>query len=179
MEKTLIVLKPDAIQKNLVGEIISRFEKASLKILGMKMIHPDEDFAKGHYPLDEEWSKQVFEKTKASYDKRGEEIPEKDHIELGEKIQSYLIKFLTESPVVAMVVEGENAIEEVRKMLGATEPKSAEPGTIRGDLASEESYQLADSEKRAIKNLVHASDSAENAAREISYWFSESELYGK
>jgi len=109
--------------------------------------------------------------------KGGEEIPEKDHIELGEKIQTYLVKFLTESPVVAMVVEGENAIEEVRKMLGATEPKSAEPGTIRGDLAPEESYQLADSEKRAIKNLVHASDSVENANREISHWFSESELF--
>jgi len=71
MEKTLVVLKPDTVQKNLVGEIISRFEKASLKILGMKMIHPDEDFAEGHYPLDEEWAKQVFEKTKASYEKRG------------------------------------------------------------------------------------------------------------
>lgn len=177
IQQTLVLIKPDGVQKGLVGEIIKRFEQRGLKIIGTKMLLVNEDLAKKHYPLDEEWAKMLFEKTKKAYEKEGKELKEKTHIEMGEKIQSYLTKFIMESPVIAFAIEGPKAIESIRKIVGATEPKSAELGTIRADFASEESYSLADSEKRAVRNLIHASDSPENAKRELELWFSENEIH--
>lgn len=177
MEKTLILLKPDAIEKNLIGEIVSRFEKAKMKVLGMKMVHIDEEFAKGHYPLDEEWARGSFENTKKVYEEKGEEVPFTDHMHFGQTIQKHNVDYLTRNPVVAIVLEGENAITSVRELLGATEPKKAQSGTVRGDFGEEDSYAQADKESRAVMNLVHASDSIENALREISHWFSETELF--
>ncbi len=177
MEKTLVLLKPDTLQRNLVGKIISRIEDIGLKILAMKMVLADEKKAIEHYPLDEEWAKNVFEKTKKAYEKEGKVIEHKNHIELGKSIQKWLSNFITEGPIVAMVVEGPHAIELVRKIVGSTEPRQALPGTIRGDFASTESYSVADSNKRVLRNLIHASDSPENAQREIKVWFTDAEIH--
>ena len=151
IERTLILVKPDGVARSLVGEIISRFEKAGLKIAGMKFVHIDKEFAKRHYT---------------------EDIAARR----GEHVRNWLIEYITEGPVAAMVLEGVEAIEHVRKMTGNTEPKSAMPGTIRGDFAHI-SYKHADEKKIPIKNLIHASATKEEAKAEISLWFSESELF--
>ncbi len=177
IEQTLVLLKPDALQRSLIGQIITRFENAGLKIISMKMLQADEELAKKHYRIEEKWAKQVYEKTKASYEKEGKKIPYKDHNETARAIQKMNMQFLREGPVIAIALEGPHAIEIVRKMVGLTEPRQAAPGTIRGDFAIVESYMLADSKKRVLRNLIHASDSIENAKREISLWFDNSELH--
>lgn len=176
-ERTLVLLKPDAIQRGLIGKIITRFEDTGLKIAAMRLIWAEEELARKHYPLDEEWAKGMFEKTKASYEKSGKKVPYKNHIEMGKTIQKRLVEFIKESPVLALVLEGPHAVELVRKMVGSTEPKSSAPGTIRGDFASVESYAISDKKERAARNLIHASDSVENAKREIAVWFTEKEIY--
>ncbi len=176
-ERTLILLKPDSVKRHLVGKIISRFEDTGLKIIGMKMTWADEELAKGHYNLDEDWAKNVYEKTKAVYEKEGKEMRCKDYLEWGGIIQKNNMKFLIEGPVIAAILEGPHAIELVRKMIGSTEPRSAVPGTIRGDFASVESYPVADANSRVVRNLVHASDSVKSAEREISLWFKPGEIY--
>ncbi len=177
IEKTLVLLKPDAVKRSLAGRIISRFEETGLKIVGIKMVQASQDLAKNHYFLDEEWAKNVFAKTKASYEKDKKKMKYKDHMELGKTIQSWNMKFLMEGPVIAMVLEAPHAVELARKLIGSTEPRSAAPGTIRGDLASTESYPLADANSRVLRNIAHASDSVENADREIALWFSQKELH--
>lgn len=177
IERTLVVLKPDAISRNLMGEIITRFERTGLKIMGMKMVWVDEAFAKKHYFLDEQWAKNVYEKTKKTKEANGEPFPYKDHMEYGGMIQRWNANFLREGPVVALVLQGPHAVEIVRKMVGSTEPRQATPGTIRGDYAMIESYTLANTKERVLRNLAHASDSPENAEREISLWFKEEELH--
>jgi nucleoside-diphosphate kinase len=176
-EKTLVLIKPDGVQKNLIGEIIKRFEKANLKVCGLKMRHPDEELAKKHYPLDEEWAKQAFEKTKKTAEKENRTLEFTDHMDFAKTLQSWLVNFITESPITAMVLKGPNAISLVREIVGATEPKQADKGTIRGDFASDESYEKANTQKRAVRNLIHASDSPENALREISTWFEDYEIH--
>jgi len=148
-EKTLVLIKPDGIQRGLVGEILSRFEKVGLKIVGMKMLSINCNFAERHY-----------------YD-----VKERH----GEKVLKGLTDYLCAGPVLAFVLEGINAIEVVRKMIGGTEPKSALPGTIRGDYAHM-NYARADSTERAVMNLVHASANPKDAEHEIGLWFSDSEI---
>ena len=176
-ERSLILIKHDGVIRNLIGKIISRFEEAGLKIIAMKMIWADEKLAKNHYQLDEQWAKNVYEKTKSANEKEGKRFPYKNHIEFGSLIQQWNVDFLKEGPVVAIVIEGPHAIEIARKIVGHTEPKQALPGTIRGDFASVESYELANTKTRVLRNLVHASDSPQNAEREISLWFKPSELH--
>lgn len=175
-EKTLVLLKHDTVKRGLIGKIITRLEDAGLKIVAMKMIHADESLAKNHYKMDEQWAKNVFEKNKAAYEKEGKKIHYKDHMEMGNTIQSWNVNFLTEGPIIAMVLSGNHAIELVRKMVGSTEPRQASPGTIRGDFASTESYVLSDTSKRVLRNLIHASDSVANANLEIELWFTPSEI---
>ncbi len=147
MEKTLVLLKPDAVQRSLVGNIVTRFENAGLKIVGMKMIWVDNDFSKKHYSA---------------------------HV--SKKFYPGLEKFITEGPVIAMVIEGIKSIEVVRKIVGSTEPSKALPGTVRGDFAHH-AYEYADKKGIAIKNLIHASDSKKNAEKEIELWFKKKELH--
>lgn len=176
MEKTLVLLKHDSISRGLVGKIISRFEDIGLKIVAMKMILPDENLAKNHYFLDEEWAKAVYEKTKTSYEKDGKTFPYKSHMEFGQQIQSWNMNFLREGPIIALILQGPHSIEIVRKLVGSTEPKSSSPGTIRGDYAMMESYAVADQKARVLRNLIHASDSKNSADREIALWFTEQEI---
>ena len=177
IEQTLVLLKPDAVARSLIGKIIARFEDAGLKIAGMKMVQPSLDLAGKHYILEEEWAKKLFNRTKETYEKAGKKIEYKDHMDLGKTIQGRNINYLHEGPVVALVIEGPHAIEIVRKMVGHTEPRQALPGTIRGDFASVESYALSDGKKRSIRNLIHASDTVDNAKREISLWFGKDEVH--
>lgn len=176
-ERTLVLLKPDAVTRGIIGKIITRFEETGLKIVAMKMIWADDNIAKKHYPLDEEWAKKTYSKSKESYDKEGKKYPYKDYMDLGKTLQKWLIEFLTEGPVVGIVLEGYHSIELIRKMIGSTEPRQALPGTIRGDFASTESYAVTDKQERVLRNLVHASDSVINAEREIALWFTPHELH--
>jgi nucleoside-diphosphate kinase len=176
-ERTLVLLKPDTIKRGVAGKIISRFEEAGLKIVAMKMVWADEELAQTHYKLDEVWAKNVFDKTKSAYEKDGKQMQYKDHLEFGKTIQRWNMNFLTEGPVIAMALEGPHAVEIVRKMVGSTEPRQAAPGTIRGDFATVESYAVADSKKRVLRNLIHASDTPENGVREIELWFSLNEIH--
>jgi len=176
-ERTLVLIKPDGVQKSLTGKIIQRFEDAGLIIVAMKMVWADEELAKNHYYLEEEWAKNLYDKTVQTYKKQNKEPPTSCHLEWGKTIQERLISYLNEGPVVAIIFEGPHAIDIVRKIIGPTEPRSAPPGTIRGDLASIESYAISDNEERPVKNLIHASDSEESAKREIGLWFSIDEMH--
>lgn len=175
-EKTLILIKHDGVIKNIIGEIIKRFENIGLKIVGMKMIWADDQILDKHYLFTDEWARGLFEKAKSAHEKQGKKFEHNDYIVYGKRIQSFLKECLSSGPIVAIVFEGPHAVEIGRKLVGSTEPRQALPGTIRGDF-SFDSYSLADPEKRAIQNLVHASDSVENAKREIDLWFSKKELH--
>lgn len=177
LEQTLILIKPDAVQRGLIGNIIARFENAGLKIIAMKMVQADDEKGYNHYPLDETWAKGVFDKTSKVYKENNKTLEYKDHIDMGKTIQGWLVKFLKESPIIALVLQGPHAVELGRKITGATEPRQAAPGTIRGDFATVESYLLADKNKRVLRNLVHASDTFDNAKREIEVWFTKDELH--
>jgi nucleoside-diphosphate kinase len=153
LERTLIIFKPDAIMRGFVGEILARFERVGLKIIAVKMLHPDYDHYFQHYEgigtLKSRKGDKIFKDTMTS---------------------------MQEGPVIAMVLEGVEAVELVRKMVGGTEPKTAQPGTIRGDYAHV-SYGQASSVNKAVANIIHASADTKEADKEIAHWFSESELH--
>ena len=158
MEKTLVLVKPDGVQRSLVGEIIKRFENTGLKITGMQMIWANEEFARKHYRED--------------LDIKYKDVLEK----YGKDIRKELVKYLKEGPVIAFVLEGIEAIKIVRKIVGSTYPEESLPGTIRGDLAHI-SKNYANENNIMIRNLVHASGNKEDAQIEISVWFRPEELY--
>lgn len=147
IERTLVLLKPDAVQRCVMGEIVARFERAGFKIVGCKMAWVDEEFSKKHYA---------------------------EHVE--KPFYPGLEAMITHGPVLALVLEGIQAVENIRKMVGETEPRAAKPGTIRGDYAHV-SYGYADDKKIGVKNLIHASASASDAKKEIDLWFSPEELH--
>lgn len=153
IQQTLILFKPDAVQRGIVGEILTRFERVGLKIVGTKMIFPNKEHYHKHY---EGIGKMVTRR--------------------GEKAFDMALEFMTQGPVIAMVFEGVEAVELVRKLVGGTEPKSALPGTIRGDY-SHMSFGYADERNVGIPNLIHASGSIEEAKQEIEHWFSNYEIY--
>lgn len=174
-ERTLVVVKPDGIQRALIGEIIKRYERTGFKLVALKMFVPTESMIEEHYLLDPEWKKNVGEKAIASYVKKGETPPSSDPVEVANLVVERLKKYMTSGPVIAMVWEGAHAVELVRKITGGTEPRSAGIGTIRGDFVVD-SYQLADGADRAIRNLIHASGSVREAEMEIPHWFSAKEI---
>ncbi len=181
MEKTLIILKPDAVARGLVGEIVSRFEKAGMKLLAAKMVWPDKDLANKHYPTERtEFIKGMGNKTLESYKEEGHSAEDNfgsdDAHTIGLQLQKWLVDFITSGPVMSMVLEGENAVKATREIAGHTIPAKAQKGTIRGDY-SDDSAIKANLEKRSIKNLVHASGDKEEADFEIKLWFSEDELH--
>ncbi len=151
IERSLVLLKLDAINRGVVGEIIQRFERTGLKLAGLKLVWSDKDTALKHYT---------------------EDLAERR----GQKVRDLMIDMITSGPIVAMVIEGSEAVEVVRKMVGETEPKSAAPGTIRGDYAHL-SFKHADENEMAVFNLIHASANLEEAEQEISVWFQDFELY--
>ena len=180
MEQTLVIFKPDSVQRGLVGEIISRFERVGLKIVGMKMLMVSREQADKHYPASRtEFIDGMGGKTLENYEKLGidamKEFGTKDPHEIGLKIREWLVTMITEAPVITMVLEGPHAVELVRKMVGHTLPLSSAPGTIRGDYSYDSSY-LANTGGRPIKNLLHASGNVEEAKFEVDLWYKKEEL---
>lgn len=175
IERSLVLIKPDGVQRGLVGEIIRRFEQCCLKIIGLKMVYASKEIAGEHYADDEEWMKAVGAKQKNAYEKKGVRV-EKSEVELGRHVRNLLMDYISMSPVIAMVIEGHNAVAKIRKIVGATSPADAEPGTIRGDFAIDH-YPLADVSKRPIQNLIHASGAVDEAEREIKIWFNDDEIF--
>ena len=153
VEKTLILFKPDAVQRGVVGEILTRFERVGLKIVGTKMLTPTKNHFHTHY------------------EEIGQVITRR-----GEHVFNQVLDMMTDGPVIAMVLEGVEAVELVRKLVGSTEPKSAAPGTIRGDF-SHMSYGYGDEAQKGIPNLIHASGDSKEAAKEVAHWFAGEELY--
>ena len=174
-EKTFVIIKPDGVQRTLIGEIIRRYEKMGLKLLALKMVIPTAEIAEKHYTLDPEWVRKVGEKSIAGYKTKGLVPPTEDPIELGNGVLKRLVKFMISGPVVAMVWQGAHAVQIVRKMTGGTEPLTSDVGTIRGDFVID-SYQIADLDNRAVRNAVHASGSIEEAKNEIDLWFKPEEV---
>lgn len=174
-EQTLVLIKPDGLQRSLVGEIIKRYEQVGLKLAGMKFIVPTKEHIEKHYTLDPRWRTVTGEKTIKGYRDKGLIPPSEDPLEVTEKILKGLMKYMTSGPVIAMVWQGAHAIELVRKLTGGTEPLKSDVGTIRGDYVLD-SYQMSDSDGRSVRNLVHASGSKEEAEKEINHWFSKGEL---
>lgn len=174
-ERTLVIIKPDGIQRTLIGEIIKRYERIGLKLVGMKMVVPTEDHIEKHYTLEPEWRRITGEKTIASYIKKGETPPSNDPYEVTKIILQNLKKFMTSGPVIPMVWEGAHAVEIGKKITGGTEPRTSDIGTIRGDYVLD-SYYMSDSDKRSVRNLVHASGNVKEAEMEIAHWFKPEEL---
>jgi nucleoside-diphosphate kinase len=174
-ERTLVIIKPDGIQRSLIGEIIKRYERSGLKLVGLKMLVPDKDLIERHYLIDPEWRIKTGLKTIESYKKKGKTPPSDDPLKITEIILNNLKKYMTKGPVVAMVWQGMHAVPIVRKITGGTEPLTSDMGTIRGDFTID-SYEVADVDKRAVRNLIHASGSSDEADKEIALWFSKDEL---
>jgi len=174
-EKTLIVIKPDGIQRTLVGEIIKRYERIGLKLVAMKMLVPTPEHIEQHYTLDPEWRRVTGEKTIAGYKAKGLKPPTENPLEVTEKLLKNLKKYISSGPVLAMVWQGAHAVALGRKIAGGTEPLTSDVGTIRGDYVLD-SYMMSDADDRSIRNLVHASGSVNEADMEIKHWFKDEEL---
>lgn len=166
MQKTLVLIKPDGVKKNLIGEIISRYEKAGLRVVELKMLVVPMEIIEKHYPMDEDYVRLIGQKSVQA----GEKVS--DVLQQGRKVVGWLRNFITSGPLVAMVLEGEDAVAHVRKITGYTDPSQAEKGTIRGDLGTD-SILKANREGRPVWNLIHASGTPEEAEKEIKLWFGE------
>ncbi len=179
-ERTYVMVKPDGVVKGLIGEIIKRFEQRDLKIVALEMYKPTYEEIDNHYPKDPAWIARLGEKTLKTYKKYGydplEDFGTDDPAKIGPEIRKWLMDYMTSAPVVKMVVEGTHAVDMVRKIAGPTMPYLAEMGTIRGDY-SNDSPAVANAEKRAIMNLIHASETPEEAAHEIEHWFGTSTIH--
>lgn len=175
LEQSLVILKPDTVQRGLVGEIITRFEKKGLKIVAMKMVWPSRDQATNHYDQPEEAARALGTKTITSYAEKGIPFWTDDPMKVAKDIQKKLVDYLIAGPVVAMVIEGTHAIEHVRKIRGNTSPLKADIGSITADYTVD-SYFVSDEDCRAMRNLVHASGTVEEAKAEIKIWFKDSEI---
>ncbi|NOZ80107.1 MAG: nucleoside-diphosphate kinase [DPANN group archaeon] len=147
IQRSLVLIKPDGVQRGLIGEILRRFEHAGLKMVGMKMVWMDKELSRKHYA--------------AHVDK-----PFYPNVET----------YITSGPVVALVLEGVDAVENIRKLVGSTEPKQSPPGTIRGDFAHM-SYGYADAHDLSVKNLIHASGTPDEAKKEVALWFEDDEIH--
>ena len=174
-EQTLVIIKPDGVQRSLVGEVIKRYEQCGLKLVALKIVIPTRKLALEHYSIDPHWASKTGTKTFESYIAKGLPTPGKDPIEFAENIRKTLVNYLSSGPVVTMVWQGMNAIGIVRKVTGGTEPLTSAPGTIRGDYTID-SYMAADADKRSVRNIIHSSGSSEEAQKEIQVWFKPEEI---
>lgn len=174
-ERTLVIIKPDGIQRTLIGELIHRYERTGLKLVALKMLVPTPDMVERHYLVDPEWRRITGEKTIESYRQRGKNPPSENPLEITAVILKNLKAYLSSGPVIAMVWQGMHAIGIVRKITGATEPLNSDVGTIRGDLTID-SYEVSDIDGRSVRNLIHASGNANDAPKEIALWFTENEV---
>ena len=174
-EKTLVIIKQDGIQRNLIGEIISRYERIGLKLIAVKMMYATDDLIKNHYTLDPGWFRSVGEKGIKGLLDKGIQPESLDPDVMAHAVLNRLVKYMTSGPIVAMVWQGAHAVKIVRKITGGTEPLTSDVGTIRGDYVLD-SYQISNDDDRAVRNLVHASGSVKEAEDEIRHWFRDYEL---
>lgn len=179
-ERTLMFLKPDGVQRGLIGEVLARFERAGLKVAGMKMVRADRDLLDRHYPNDDSFLRTLGGKTKEAFAAYGLDVKAQtgtdDPLEIGRQVRGWLIDYVSSGPVAAFVLEGIHAVSVVRKLVGDTLPYRAAPGTIRGDF-SIDSPTVANLMNRPVRNLIHASGSVEEAEMEIALWFRPGELH--
>ena len=174
-ERTLVLIKPDVLQRQLVGEILSRFERKGVKLTAMKMLNATREQVGEHYINDEAYLIETGEKARKGAIARGEDVTGWNSLEQGKKVRQRNINYLTCGPIIAIVFEGFGVISQVRKILGSASPADGDIGTIRDDY-SLDTYALADSIDRSTMTMLHASDSVENAERELKIWFKESEI---
>lgn len=174
MERTFAMIKPDAVKRGLVGEILSRFENTGLKIEDLRMVNATSEVVSKLYPDREEWLRSVGAKMSNTYKKYEKDIVKDmgtdDTLELGKMVRGWLVDYTTMGPIVIMILSGNHAAEVVRKLVGDTNPVFAQPGSIRGDF-SIDSADFANSAHRAIYNIIHASGNSEEAEEEIALWF--------
>lgn len=179
-ERTIVLVKPDGVIRGLVGEVINRFEKMGLKLLGLKLVWADKSLASNHYPESRtELMEAIGRKTLETYEKYGrdpkEEFGNINPVEIGKMVNKWNIEFITSGPVVAILLEGAHAIDNVRMLAGNTLPVFAQPGTIRGDF-SIDSPALANVRGRAVHNIIHASGNVEEATYEEQLWFRKEDI---
>ncbi|KKP72168.1 MAG: Nucleoside diphosphate kinase [Candidatus Roizmanbacteria bacterium GW2011_GWA2_35_19] len=181
MERTLIIIKPDAVKRGLIGTVIDTFEKVGLKLMAAKMLNPEAGVIKNHYPGTPEWISEMGEKTIASFKQLGADVKEKmgtdDPAKLGQFVYDRLIKYWQEGPIVVMIWEGPGAVTIARKLRGHTIPLLAQTGTLHSDF-SFDSSTLSSGLDRVVKTFIHASGSTDEAEREIKYWFPDVKLNG-
>lgn len=178
-EVTFLMIKPDAVRRGLIGEIMGRIERTGLKVIALKMIQADRPKISGFYPTDAKWITRLGEKTLSTYAEYGydaiQELGTNKAEEIGPMVRNWLLDFMTSGPAVPMVIKGVHAVSKVRKLIGDTMPANADFGTIRGDFAID-SAAAANRDKRAVFNLVHATETVEEATKEIDYWFDAAEI---
>jgi nucleoside-diphosphate kinase len=174
-ERTMVIIKPDGIQRSLMGEIISRYERIGLKLIATKMFVPTAEMIEKHYTLDPEWRMKTGLKTIKGYTDKGLKPPITDPLAVTAIVLRNLVNYMTKGPVIAMIWQGAHAVQIVRKITGSTEPLTSPAGTIRGDFMLD-SYEMTDKDKRAVRNLVHASGSVKEAEDEIAHWFKKEEI---
>lgn len=174
-EKTLVIVKPDGVQRGLIGEVIKRYEQCGLKLVALKMLIPTRKIALDHYSVDPEWTFKTGTKSLEAAQARGQKLASEDPIVIAENIRKTLVNYMSSGPVVTMIWQGMNAIGIVRKITGSTEPLSSTPGTIRGDYTID-SYRAADADQRSVRNIIHSSGSIEEADKEIEIWFDKKEI---
>ena len=179
-EKTFVLIKPDGVRKGLIGEVIKRFEQRDLKIVALEMFEPTRQMIDDHYPKDMTWVERLGQKTLGTYEKYGidakKELGSDDAKVLGAMVRGWLLDFMTSAPLVRMVVQGVHAVDVVRKIAGPTLPYMADTGTIRGDF-SIDSPAIANSEKRAVANIIHCSETPQEAEHEIKHWFGKATIH--
>ncbi len=179
-EKTFVLIKPDGVRKGLIGEIIKRMEQRDLKVVALEMFLPSRKEMDAHYPKDAKWLTRIGEKTSGTYQKYGYDIKKDfgttDLLKIGTEVRKWLIDFMISAPMVKMVVQGVHSVDMVRKIVGPTMPYLAEMGTIRGDYSADSAIS-ANMERRAVYNLVHASETPEEAAHEIKHWFGKDSIH--
>ncbi|HYC34567.1 MAG TPA: nucleoside-diphosphate kinase [Candidatus Paceibacterota bacterium] len=173
-ERSFVIIKPDGVQRSLIGEIIKRFERTGLKIVGMKLAILDKEKIWKHYDKDDAWFLKKGNNIVANRTAAGM-VVDREPVEYGKDIIRQLESFMTSGPVVMMAIEGNQAVTVVKKIVGETEPSTSDVGTIRGDFTID-SYEISAVDDRSVRNLIHCSDEVETAKREIALWFDESEL---
>ncbi|MEK7115300.1 MAG: nucleoside-diphosphate kinase [Patescibacteria group bacterium] len=174
-ERTLVIIKPDGVQRTLIGEIIRRFERSGLKLVGIKMMVPSPDLIDKHYNIDPQWKIITGKKTIESYIKKGKKPPSDDPLKITEIVLRGLKKYMSSGPIIVMVWQGAHSVKIVRKITGSTEPLTSDVGTIRGDFTID-SYEISDLDGRSVRNLIHASGNTSDAEKEIKLWFKNNEL---
>lgn len=179
-QKALLIIKPDGVQRGLVGKILKKFEAVGITIIGLKFQLADKSLVMAHYPETDAWFKKVGERTLTNYAKKGLDAKKvfstDDPIAIGKTVKQWLITYFQESPVLIAAVEGYDVIEIVRKLSGNTIPLLAAPGTIRGDF-SHDTIDLANEQNRPLRNIIHASDTVEDGEKEVALWFNKDELF--